>query len=337
MAWKRSFEPKGKGAPPRMAIRMTGPRVGKARLSASDLAEIVRRTQQALQRVGQVLHGEESGGRGRKRREIEDLCELFLVGWQSGSAVAELELGEPPAQLNMFGYVGEQSLDAFVKGMNALSEKSVDSRNLPAGFDPGVLQSCDALAKVLDRGIDSVTFESRNGRGPPKVVLDAKLRDTVHYLLGQPVDVSPRAAKEGRLEELNGHGGLTGRLWEADGTRWVCHFKPEHLERLPDAWMRRVRIVGRSIVEEGKERTLEVELIVVLDPDLTEAVAGESAPFWESLSLQELIDQQGVAPATDLDEISALWPVDDDPDELLHHVLHERGARGHLTQRDDVA
>ena len=75
---------------PKMAIWMTGPKVGEARLSASDLAEIVRRTQQALQRVGQVLYGQSSGGRGRKRRDIEELCELFLVGWKRGSAVAEL-------------------------------------------------------------------------------------------------------------------------------------------------------------------------------------------------------------------------------------------------------
>ena len=158
-----------------------------------------------------------------------------------------------------------------------------------------------------------------------------------HERSRKPKGEPPKMTKVGRLEELNGHGGLTGRLWEADGTKWVCYFKPEHLERLPGAWMRRVRIVGRSIVEEGKERTLEVESIVVLDPDMTKAATGECAPFWESLSLQELIDQQGVVPATDLDEISALWPVDDDPEELLHHVLHEREARRRLAQRDDVA
>ena len=325
-----------RNVPPRMGIRMTGPRVGEGRLSASDLAEVVRRTQQALQRVGQVLYGEESGGRGRKRRDIQELCELFLVGWQSGSAVAELELGQPPAQLHMFGYIGEQSLDAFLKGMSALGNGSADAGQLPLGFDQGVLQSCEAIGKVLDHGIDSVTFESRDNGSPSEAVLDLQVRDRVHCLLGETLDELPSTARVGRLEELNGHGGLKGNLWEADGTKWACHFKAEHLERLPEAWMRRVRIVGRSVVADRRERTLEVESIDVLDTDVATAAHGESTPFWESLSLQHLIDQQGVAPVTDLDEISDLWPVDDDPDELLGHVLRERGSRRRLTQGDEV-
>jgi len=50
-------------------------------------------------------------------------------------------------------------------------------------------------------------------------------------------------------------------------------------------------------------------------------------PFWKAISLEELIKQQGVSAASDLDEISSLWPADDDPDKLLHHVLHERAQR----------
>ena len=50
-------------------------------------------------------------------------------------------------------------------------------------------------------------------------------------------------------------------------------------------------------------------------------------PFWQSLSLEELAEQQGVSAADDLDEIAALWPADDDPDDLLHHLLGERFER----------
>jgi hypothetical protein len=54
------------------------------------------------------------------------------------------------------------------------------------------------------------------------------------------------------------------------------------------------------------------------------------ADFWKSVSLEELAEQQGVSAATDLDEISALWPADDDPDELFHHILLERSERRKL-------
>ena len=40
-----------------------------------------------------------------------------------------------------------------------------------------------------------------------------------------------------------------------------------------------------------------------------------------------LIDQQGVKPVTDLDELAALWPANDDPDELLAFILDERNER----------
>jgi len=51
------------------------------------------------------------------------------------------------------------------------------------------------------------------------------------------------------------------------------------------------------------------------------------ADFWESIPLEELAEQQGVSAIFDLDEISALWPADDDADQLLHHILRERTER----------
>jgi hypothetical protein len=50
-------------------------------------------------------------------------------------------------------------------------------------------------------------------------------------------------------------------------------------------------------------------------------------PAWESLSLEALAQQQGVKPADDLQEVAHLWPVDDDPEELLRFILDERRAR----------
>jgi hypothetical protein len=53
-------------------------------------------------------------------------------------------------------------------------------------------------------------------------------------------------------------------------------------------------------------------------------------PFWQSVSLEELADQQGVSPVEDLDEVAELWPADDDPDRLLRHILTERAERRKL-------
>src|SRR5262249_1708752 len=50
-------------------------------------------------------------------------------------------------------------------------------------------------------------------------------------------------------------------------------------------------------------------------------------PFWQSIPLEALAEEQGARPVTDLDELSDLWPADDDPDALLNYILTERRER----------
>ena len=60
--------------------------------------------------------------------------------------------------------------------------------------------------------------------------------------------------------------------------------------------------------------------------DIEQDVIAEGA----AIALDELIQQQGVAPVSNLDEISDLWPGDDDPDRLMRYVLEERAERRRL-------
>lgn len=57
------------------------------------------------------------------------------------------------------------------------------------------------------------------------------------------------------------------------------------------------------------------------------------APFWQSLSLEELAEQQGVSSAVDLDAIADLWPANDDPDKLLRYIWTERAKRRRLEKK----
>ena len=56
--------------------------------------------------------------------------------------------------------------------------------------------------------------------------------------------------------------------------------------------------------------------------------------FWSSVSLTELSEAQGVAPVEDLEGMAALWPSDDDPDDMLAHVLEDRAARRRVVEND---
>ena len=88
-----------------------------------------------------------------------------------------------------------------------------------------------------------------------------------------------------------------------------------------------IKSKGETVIEPGGERTLSVESILPLDGEIEEtAAAAEGFPFWSSLSLEELAEQQKVSPVEDVDEISALWPVDDDPDKLMDHILSDRSG-----------
>ena len=108
-------------------------------------------------------------------------------------------------------------------------------------------------------------------------------------------------------------------------------FRIEHLEVLPDAWMHKVKITGRTIEEEGNKQ-LEVDSIFVIEDELGEEIeAGEGRSFWQSVSLEELAEEQGVTPVSAPEEVFALWPADDDPDDLLNFVLRDRGARRKLS------
>jgi len=310
------------GPRPKFKIVIRGPKVGEARMSASDMVEIISRTQQALKRIGQVLYGEDSKGKGRKKREIEELCELFITAWEPGSAIACLELGEPPAQMEMFGHIGEESIKLFLKGVQKFGKGKTESLPLPEGFDKGVIEAFDRLGKVFEHGIEEINFFSQNGNISAKAIYNKNIRASLRSILEMPHNIGG-ITKVGRLERLDGHKRLSGTLWEPDGSKWTCWFKDEHLELLHDAWLKVVKVAG-SI----KENTIEVDSLVITDAEFSggEDVRG-SLSFWESSSLEELAERQGIDPVEDLDELSALWPEEHDPDAFLEYILKERSDR----------
>ncbi|MCY4453689.1 MAG: hypothetical protein OXC01_17240 [Immundisolibacterales bacterium] len=56
--------------------------------------------------------------------------------------------------------------------------------------------------------------------------------------------------------------------------------------------------------------------------------------FWSSVPLTELAETQGVAPLEDVESMVALWPSDDDPDDMLAHVLEVRAIRRRVVEND---
>src|SRR6266478_1158936 len=103
--------------------------------------------------------------------------------------------------------------------------------------------------------------------------------------------------------------------------------------KFPTATTLRVSVSSRVIKPEITipylnlpERDI-VRLNSVVERGLKSMKRTKAPPPKKSLSLNELAREQGVSPVKDIQEISDLWPVDDDPDELLRFTLLERRAR----------
>jgi hypothetical protein len=51
--------------------------------------------------------------------------------------------------------------------------------------------------------------------------------------------------------------------------------------------------------------------------------------FWTSLSLDQLVPQQGIRPITDIAELNAMFPAGDVFDDVLSDLLQDRAERRH--------
>ena len=63
-------------------------------------------------------------------------------------------------------------------------------------------------------------------------------------------------------------------------------------------------------------------------------LGGRTSSFWSHASLTDLARVQDVGPVDDLESVAALWPTDDDSDDLLAHLLIERAVRRHTPTGD---
>lgn len=302
-------------------VKISGPAVGHGRLAMRDVSAVGRQIEQAIQRIAQVLYGGQSSSQGRRPREIETSCRLYLVSWEPGSAIPGFALAEPPAQASIFGDVGTNSLKAFLDGIEQLSNDQQDAMALPHGFDSGVLQACDGLTSVLDHGIDELSLSSPDVIPGRTVRIAQRTRDLVRALLVEPSETG-WVVKVGRLDVLNGHDGLTGQLWEADGSRWTCQFRPEHEDLLPQAWRSTVTLTG----EVTPDNRLAVKRIALHGAVLNEDGAKETA-FWRSPSLDELAAAQQAEPIDDLDALTAAWPEDEWFEDALEELMQDRQSR----------
>jgi hypothetical protein len=163
-------------------VRLAGPAVGPGRLAARDLAELARLLDQAVLRVGRVLYRARGRGAGPRAPDLEAGCRLYLVSWSEGSAVAGFDLAEPSPKTPSLHDIGERSLCHFVAGLSLIAAEEAFGTLLPEGFDAGVLKTCVALGKLLDHGIERLSFTEPSRGQAPSAYYDVSTRRRIHAL-----------------------------------------------------------------------------------------------------------------------------------------------------------
>ncbi len=99
--------------------------------------------------------------------------------------------------------------------------------------------------------------------------------------------------------------------------------KPEHVDKLKDAWLQTVTIYG-----EPREGTFAVDEISIYDEEpISDLKASSRTTFWRSASLEALAEQQGVAPIDELGDLVEGWPKDEILEDPLDDLLEDRAAR----------
>jgi hypothetical protein len=168
---------------PALEVRLKGSAVGPGRLAARDLADLARLLDQAVLRVARILCRALGRGAGPRGRDLEAACRLYLVSWSEGSAVAGFDLAQPQARAPSLHDIGQRSLHHFVAGLSRIAAEESLGTPLPEGFDEGVLETCMTLGKLLDHGIETLSFFEPSRRQVPLACYDLSVRRRIRAIL----------------------------------------------------------------------------------------------------------------------------------------------------------
>lgn len=209
--------------------------------------------------------------------------------------------------------LGLEAINRAVEGLASVQAEKPD-RELPLGYDAGVLAAWRDAGKLFNQGIDKIEF---NLAGESAPVL-ASLTRTGVARLGRRLQGPEVTAGtlEGRL--------LMGDFKESDprcrvhptlGEPVECRFDESLREDILHSMCYLVRATGESVVdvETGKIRRFDIESVERLNEPWG-ATTGEplAQAFWRSRHLEELAEAQFVRPMENVEALYRTWPGEDD-------------------------
>lgn len=321
---------------PLLKIRFDGEVVGQGSIPVAHLLQFLTHFNKALQRTGRVLTGEvESVRRGPHPRSIKEEVALDLVLLTHGSPAVVLGFDRRQTEPALPGMdLGAEILEKSLAGLAVVQE--ADDK-LPQGYDSGVLMAWRDAGRLFGQGIERVEFFLKNRAKPLTADYTPQGLTRIQERIKGP-QTNIRTV-EGRLlmADFKEHG-TRCRVHPSAGEPVLCLFDEEQKDEVLEDILQYVRIVGEAKEDpvNGKITSIQIHDIERLEDredeasDLLPLGTPISHGFWESPSLDELAETQGVRPMSDVRELFGTWPgeVDDGFEDAVDELRHSDESIG---------
>jgi len=320
-----------------LSIRIAGKSVGSGRISINHLLQLMSQFSKSLHRCGMVLMGQaESLRKGPPQKSIKDEIALDLIEITHGSPATVLGFERSSDQQSLDGM--DFGLEIIEKSLSGLKQVQQSGDDLPAGFDPGVLVAWRDLGTLFEKGVSEISFSLDHRRQPFESRYDSKGFQRIQERIRGP-QVNIRTI-EGRLlmADFKEHG-TRCRVHPSIGDPVLCLFDEDRKEEVLENILHYVKVIGEAKEDPftGKISSIVLHDIQRLEDreqegtDLLPQGTPLPAGFWQSLSIEELAQMQGVKPLDDIAMLYGTWPGEpDDGFEEEIHKLRQQSLAGNV-------
>jgi hypothetical protein len=298
-------------------IRLSGKPIGPGRIPVSMLMRLLSEFNKALHRTGMVLMGEaESVKRGPRQRSIQDEIALDLVLLTHGSPDTLLGFERAPGQQAFDGIdFGIQIIEKTLKG---LDEIQGPGEGLPVGFDAGTLLAWRDVGVLFEQGVEEISFSlNHRPQSLSTVYSEPGYRRVQERIKGPQTNIR---IIEGRLlmADFKEHG-TRCRVHPSVGEPVICLFDEVQKDEVLENILSYVKIIGEAKEDSitGKINSIKIKDIQRLEgreegANLLPQGTPLPTDFWQSPSLEQLMELQGIHPLIDVTSLFGTWPGDPD-------------------------
>lgn len=307
---------------PLIRLKFEGTAIRNNTILFDDLSTFVSNISIAIDRlVLRLLQRDTSIRRGRPPKATQIISALEIVSMGKGSVKLALDLRRNGQQFPEWD-LGEKAIDILISGVDAIEK----DKPLPNEYDQGILMALRDAGKIIDRGIDQIRMNTHSSFGTRKALYTQPIRERVITKIRRYEQAY--SIVEGRLLSADvKEDKLRCRIEPSIGEPIPCTFEELMFEQVSKSMRQFVQARGEAVYD---ATTRKITLLHIKDLEsIDESSAGEAtiippSSFWKSKSFEELANEQGVYPLSDLSAITGGWPEEEDVDSFLQAIRSSR-------------